>query len=108
MNLSSVNEWASLAVSLAALGGCAWTAAKVAYGRGAEDQRQRDLEKRMDAAEARIGKLEDAMSRVPVIEEKLTGMDRMMTRDLDEVKHALRNLAMAVPAVARRKTAGSA
>lgn len=108
MNVQSVNEWASLAVSLAALGGCAWTAAKVAYGRGAEDQRQRDLEKRMDAAENRIGKLEDAMARVPVIEEKLTGMDRMVTRDLDEVKHALRNLAMATAGQARRRAAGTA
>ncbi len=45
---------------------------------------------------------------VPVILEKINGLDRMMTRDLDEVKHALRNIAMASQSASRRKAAGTA
>lgn len=90
-----MNEWASLAVSITALIAAGWSFVKVAYRKGADDQRQKDVEKRVTDLETDVSDLKRAVADVPVILEKISGLDRMVTRDLDEVKHALRNLQMA-------------
>lgn len=100
----SFSEWAAVAVSCVSLLGACFAVLKVAFQQGQSAQRQDDLEKRMGAAEGKIDQLEQAVASVPVILEKINGLDRMMTRDLDEVKHALRNLQMGTQS--RRRSAG--
>lgn len=94
MSPDVLNPWASLAVSILSLCGAGWAVLKVAYRQGADAQKQEQLEARMAAAEGNIDKLKEALADVPVILERISSLDRMVTRDLDELKHTLRNLQM--------------
>ncbi|MDR3513882.1 MAG: hypothetical protein P4L73_19765 [Caulobacteraceae bacterium] len=65
---------------------------------------------RIDELEADVKQVAAAMTRIAVIETQLTGLDRLMTRDMDELKHSLRRLEersfepAAAPAHQRRRS----
>jgi hypothetical protein len=48
-----------------------------------------------------------ALTKLAVLETKLDGLDRLMTRDLDEIKHSLRSFAP-LPNLARARRLASA
>ena len=47
---------------------------------------------RMDELEHDLKQIAAALSKVAVVETKLDGLDRLMTRELDEIKHSLRGI----------------
>lgn len=47
---------------------------------------------RLDELEADVKQVAAAVTEVLVVKEKVMGLDRLMTRELDEIKHGLRRL----------------
>jgi hypothetical protein len=50
------------------------------------------LASRLDALEGEVKLVATALTKVAVIEAKLDGLDRLMTREADAIKHALQGL----------------
>lgn len=50
------------------------------------------LATRLDALESEVKLIASALTKIAVIEAKLDGLDRLMTRETDELKHTLRGL----------------
>ena len=51
-----------------------------------------DTRERLEALEHTVSEVQQAIGRMPIIETKLDGLDRLMVRELDEMKHTLRKL----------------
>lgn len=99
-------------LGLGALGvsgvGLAMTYLRTARMQGSDRQRIKSLEDgasklaslesvaalggRLNEVETEMHTFGNAMTKVAVIETKVDGLDRLMTRELDEIKHSLRSL----------------
>jgi hypothetical protein len=113
-------ELGALAVAGASL---AVTYLRGARMQGAERQRVRTLEAaiaklasseglaglalRFEALEAEVKLLGAEAARIAVIDSKLDGLDRLVSRDLDEIKTSVRALQDRPPAAARARRAAA-
>jgi hypothetical protein len=105
MDFQSWLEFAALGVACASL---AMTYLRTARMQGSERQRIRALEEaieklataesvaalatRLDGLEGEVKLVATALTKVAVIEAKLDSLDRLMMREMNEVKHVLRGL----------------
>lgn len=105
VDLTGVFAAGALLVSAAGLG---MTYMRTARMQGSDRQRIKALEDvvtklatfesvvalggRLSEVESEMHTFGNAMTKVAVIETKVDGLDRLMTRELDEIKHSLRSL----------------
>lgn len=111
MNLS---DWAALIAILASSGNVLWSVYAGAKLQGADRQRLKNVEEELDGKvakieaenlERRVSDLEndmqkatDSIKELPVISERLYGLDRLITVQMDEMKHSMRHIQETIEA----------
>jgi len=104
----SAGDWFGAGALVVAFASLVMAWLRTARIQGGERQRVRALEEailrlataesvaalatRLDALEGEVKLVASALTKVAVIEAKLDGLDRLMTRETDEIKHTLRAL----------------
>lgn len=86
------SDWFSGFASVGAFGALMLSFFKGARLQGADSQRLGALEGRLNELEADVKHVVATVAEVFVVKEKVIGLDRLMTRELDEIKHTLRRL----------------
>lgn len=104
----NISDWTAAIAILASVGNVGWSVYNGAKMQGADRQKLQslivDMEDKVSRVEAenlerRVVDLEnemktvmDSINELPVISERLYGLDRLMTVQMDEVKHTMRRM----------------
>lgn len=118
-----INGWIGLGAAIIAGLGLLMTYMRTARMQGGDRARLKAVEdlclklatvesvsaqgRRIDDLEKEVQQVANALTKLAVLETKLDGLDRLMTRELDEIKHSLRSFIPGSPPPRVRRTSSA-